>query len=248
MAIITRANFSARGKLQNIVLQTYHNGKIVMRSKPLRYKKNTNQASLFNRTTMQTALTIASNWYVSFGQYYFNPPPPYERSQASFLGLLRKYQVEIRQQNNIIDPIKLASSNLSWCNAKPDKRLSFNVFQYNATFNFGYLNFYFQFLSPTNPNDRDEDLFSINCVCINQTEPTQTLQQFDDRQAGQAFGTFYIENYNPTKQYVVFAGYARANGTDTREAYYSNFFGYFAIVNNVLYTVTDRMYLQGIPF
>lgn len=248
MAIITRPNFTARGRLQNIVLQTYYNGKIVMRSKPLRYRKNTNQASNFNRATMQTALTIASNWYVSFGQYYFNPPPPYERPQACFVGLLRKYQVEIQQQNNIIDPVKLASSNMSFCNALPDKRLSFSAFEITGSFNFGYLNFDFFFNNGTNPNDSDSDIFYIGCICTNQAEPIQPLAEYDNRQLLRAYGTLPIENYSPLKEYVIFAGYIRPDTPDPRLAYYSNFYGYFAIKNNVLYNVTQRIYLQGIPF
>lgn len=248
MAIITRANFTARGKLQNVIIQTYHNGKIVMRSKPLKYRKSVNQASIFNRKTMTSALLITTNWYISFGQFYFNPPPPYERTQACFLGLLRKYQIEIGQQNNIIDAVKLASSNMSFCNALPDKRLSFSTFQFSGTFNFGILNFDFFFNNGTNPNDEDEDLFSICCVCTNTPEPMQTLQQYDNRALYRAFGSFFIENYSPTKQYVVFCGYVRPDGIDLKNAYFSNFYGYFAIVNNILYTVQDRIYLQGIPF
>lgn len=248
MAVITRVNFTARGKLQNVIIQTYWNGKVVMRSKPLKYTKNLNQASQFNRSSTKSAILIASNWYVSFGQYYFNPPPPYERSQASFIGLLRKYAVESGQQSSYYDPVKLAESNFSWCNATPNKKLSCNLLNWAATLNNGIVNFNFQFLSPTNPNDSDLDMFGLGICCTNVSEPMQTLQEFADRIAGSAFGSLFIENYSPSKEYIIFAGFARPDGIENRNAFYSNFFGYFAIKNNNLFPVINRMLYHGIPF
>ena len=248
MAIVTRPNFTARGRLQNIVFQTYWNGKIVMRSRPSKYRKSTNQSSLFNRTTMKTALTIASNWYIPFGQFYFNPPPPYERSQASFIGLFRKYAVEISQQGNYLDPNVLASVNFSFINALPDNKLSFNVLSFGGTLSGNNLSFNFSFLSSTNPNDDPNDSFSMSCVCTNQPEAVQQLSYYDDRQAGSSFGTFSINNFAQEKEYIIFAGYSRQVSGNTRDGFYSNFFGYFAIKNGILYPVTQRTYLQRLPF
>lgn len=248
MAIITRANFTARGKLQNVIIQTYRNGKIVMRSKPLRYRKSINQPSVFNRQTMNSAHLISSNWYISFGQYYFNPPPPYERTQACFLGLLRKYQIEIGQQNNIIDPIKLASSNMSFCNALPDKRLSATIYDWAGTLNFDVLNFEFWIAGPTNPNDNVNDMFYVGVICTNKPEPMQAFQSYENRNSPYLSRLLVIENYSPLKEYVIFAGYSRPDGNDTRNAYFSNFYGYFAIKNNTLYPVARRIFLQSIPF
>lgn len=240
MAVVTSQWFnSMRGKLQNLVVATQPDGRIVIRSRPFQYRERNDATRKDNKACQAKNNLIAKNYYATWILKYFAPYEGWVLPYSCFVGrlnIMASYYADLYSQPRASWTVpQLANSNFSFVN---NARISFSFQSFlSLTVNSsGRLDYTFTASTSTPlPNDRANDQILLCIINLS------NQRQFSQSVAGTRADGFYsffanIQAYTPEDDYIIIIF---ASGTNEHFFFKSQGYIYAYIQNGIISTVEE---------
>lgn len=221
MAIITSDHLdSVQGRLQNVIFQTYeYSGKIVIRSKPLKYRDLNSATQRDNRQAQRQAISLMQNWYVGIGRDLCIPPKNYERPNAFFvaqINLMASYFKPMLGNRTSWNTRVLANTNVTYMSDIIEDRLTCDIT--NVVINsyeddIGALQLSVEWDTTLNPNDSlyDELIFCI--IPTNRPKAGYRYNSGPTRDYGYASVAMEFPYHVEGDEYIIAAGFTNTTRT-----------------------------------